>query len=139
MFHEAIHFGPFLIKYGWIAIIYSFICAYVMMRIRLQKYPFLKEEMVQIFYNSVLLGCFVWKFSIIITNPAMVIHNLYGLLYFTGGTFGGILAGLTVLFYLVRVYQTKRLPIVPYVDILLVTILSGIIAYGIHNVMLFRL
>lgn len=138
MFHQAIQFGPFLIKYGWIAVIYSLICAYIIMRVRLEKYPYIKEEMVQIFYNSLLLAFFVWKFSIILTNPGMLIHNIYGLLYFTGGMFGGILAVFSVLFYIFRTYRKKRLPLIPLMDVLLVTIVSGSIAYGIHDFILFR-
>jgi hypothetical protein len=138
MFHQALKIGPFLIKYGWIAVIYSIICAYVIMRIRLGKSPSLKEEMVQIFYNSILLYFLVWKFSIILMDPGMLIHNIYGLIYFTGGTFGQALALAAAFFYIFRTYRKKSLPLSPLLDLLSFAAITGFIAYAIQYYFLFR-
>ncbi|MFC3886078.1 hypothetical protein ACFOU2_22390 [Bacillus songklensis] len=71
-------------------------------------------------------------------NPGILIHNVYGLIYFTGGTFGQALALAAVFFYIFRTYRKKSLPLLPLLDLLSFTAITGFIAYAIHGYFLFR-
>lgn len=65
------------------------------------------KKVFDLIVNVLFLGFFVWKGSMVILEPSLVIKSPMSLLYFTGGTPGLIIAALSASFYFV--YKSRRM------------------------------
>ncbi|MFT4412854.1 peroxiredoxin family protein [Fredinandcohnia humi] len=69
------------------------------------------KEVYELLSNSIFLGVLIWKFSLIVFEPKLVLKSPMSLLYFTGGKYG-ILLGIGVIALYV-LYQSKKKEIQP--------------------------
>ncbi|WP_110113312.1 hypothetical protein [Bacillus sp. CGMCC 1.16541] len=137
MFHEAIQLGPFLIKYGWIAISYSFFCAFVLMKVITSTYESKGQEVIDLFFNGLLLFFFLFKFSILIKDPSMISYNPYGLIFFHGGLLGFFIGGTVAILYIIWSVHKRNLPIKETAFLISVGCLSALVSYSIQHYWLF--
>ncbi|MBM7703782.1 hypothetical protein [Metabacillus iocasae] len=137
MFHEAIQIGPLLIKYGWIAIVYSIFCGFILMKTLASTYESKGQEVIDLFFNGLLLFFFVFKFSILIKDPSIITHNPYGLLFFHGGMLGIWIGGMAAILYIVWTVHKKSLSIKETAFLLTIGCLSALASYAIQHYWLF--
>ena len=109
MLNDAIKLGPFLIKYYYLFIFISGCLAYIMMRYRLRLNLPLRDVVLNVITNGVIIWIFVWKFSYIIFNSSKAITNPQTILFFAGGNSGIILATfITVIFLFVKLWNNSN-------------------------------
>lgn len=113
---ELVKLGPLIIKWNWISMLVSGLIGNLLVKQGLKAAKEEKSrEILGMIGNSVLLSFGIWKFSIIFFNPISIINNPMGLLYFSGGYRGWILAVIFVFAY--ALYQSKKqsLPVMTYI------------------------
>lgn len=89
-----IQFGSLAILLKWVLLAVAIVFSLIYIRIWL-KHSLQKEAVKRIFDligNSLILGFFSWKGSLLILEPSLIINSPFSLLYFTGGTNGLMLA-----------------------------------------------
>ncbi|WP_408891972.1 hypothetical protein [Paenibacillus taichungensis] len=133
MMQEAVVWGPLIIKYNWIAIIFSVLAAHLTMKHWLKGKSDLSKPILNDITN-VFFGAFlIWKFSVIIFNPVTVLNNPYYLLYFTGGERGILLSAIVVLIFLFFQSRKRRITFWVYAAVLAASLFSYIIFYSIFQ------
>jgi hypothetical protein len=109
MLQETIQFGPILVKASWLIILFSLLCAYAVIVIYLRKDEPLLNQLSSILGNSFLLYVLIFKFSFLLFRPSILLNNLKGALFFTGGTKGAILGLVISLLYITFQLYKRRL------------------------------
>jgi hypothetical protein len=109
MLQETIQFGPVLVKASWLIILFSLLCAYAVIVIYLRKDEPLLNELSSILGNAFLLYILIFKFSFLLFRPSILLTNLKGILFFTGGTKGAILGLVISLLYIIFQLYKRRL------------------------------
>ncbi|WP_276915944.1 redoxin domain-containing protein [Aneurinibacillus aneurinilyticus] len=104
---EALQLGPLLLKISWILLFVSGILAFAVMYFRLRKPDQSHKKIIDSLLNAAVLAIFVWKFSIVLFEPSMLVSNPSGLLYFNGGQQGIWLAALVALLYVL--YRARKM------------------------------
>ncbi|KEF35982.1 Peroxiredoxin [Schinkia azotoformans MEV2011] len=108
MLNDAIKLGPFLIKYYYLFIFISGCLAYIIIRYRLRLNLPLRDVVLNLITNGVIIWIFVWKFSYIIFNSSKSISNPQTILFFTGGKSGAVLASIiTVIYLFVKLWKNS--------------------------------
>lgn len=93
----------------------------------------LHKRVFDLLVNTLILGFFIWKGSLIILEPSIVMKSPLSLLYFTGGSKGLILAMIGSLIYFVFKGRKINIPNSLIKKILAVTALSGLIGWTIYD------
>lgn len=128
MLNDAIKLGPFLIKYYYLFIFISGCLAYIMMRYRLRLNLPLRDVVLNVITNGVIIWIFVWKFSYIIFNSSKAITNPQTILFFAGGNSGIILATLmTVIYLFVKLWNNSNKKAI--IDVIIVGSFSFFISF----------
>ncbi|WP_433921077.1 hypothetical protein [Paenibacillus taichungensis] len=127
---EAVVWGPLIIKYNWIAIIFSVLTAYLTMKYWLKGKSDLSKPILNDITNVFLWAFLIWKFSVIIFNPVTVLNNPYYILYFTGGGRGILLSAIVVLICLSIQSSKRRITFWVYAEVLAAGLLSYIMFYS---------
>ncbi|GAE08733.1 hypothetical protein [Paenibacillus sp. JCM 10914] len=130
MMQEAVVWGPLIVKYHWIAIIFSVLAAHVTMKYWLKGKGDLSKPILNDITNVLLWALLIWKFSVIIFNPVTVLNNPYYILYFTGGERGVLLSAIVVLIFLFIQSSKRRITYWVYAAVLAVGLLSYMIIYS---------
>ncbi|MFC4798947.1 redoxin domain-containing protein [Neobacillus sp. GCM10023253] len=93
----------------------------------------LHKRVFDLLVNTLILGFFIWKGSLIILEPSIVMKSPLSLLYFTGGSKGLILAMIGSLIYFVFKGRKINIPNPLIKKILAVTALSGLIGWTMYD------
>jgi hypothetical protein len=109
MLQETIQFGPFLVKASWLIILFSLLCAYAVIVIYLRKDEPLLNQLSSILGNAFLFYVLIFKFSFLLFRPSILLNNLKGILFFTGGAKGAILGLVISLLYITFQLYKQRL------------------------------
>ncbi len=87
---EVIQIGSLAILSKWILLGIALILGLIFIKIWLRHSQ--SKKVFDLLSNSVFLGFFIWKGSIILLNPVLVWKSPFSLLYFSGGSDGLIIA-----------------------------------------------
>lgn len=106
---DIIQIGSLSILLKWFLLGVSVISSVVILKILLHSLPKEKpkKEVFDLLTNSIILGFFIWKGSLLLFEPSIILHNPLSVLYFTGGNSGLILAIIFTLSYFI--YQARKL------------------------------
>ncbi|MGM7703576.1 peroxiredoxin family protein [Pseudalkalibacillus sp. Hm43] len=132
-----IQIGSMIIRTEWILLAVTIIVGFVVAKIQLHNHAE-RKKYVDTIFNAVLIGLLVWKGSIILFQPFMVIDHPMSLLYFTGGVKGvwlGLISGAAYLIYKMKKDQMDHSLMVGIVlkswttGILILIILQSILGF----------
>lgn len=99
---KLLQLGPFLINIEILIFILSAFAGYMAMKFRLSKAD-VKGDISGKFFVALILGFFVWKFSIVLFDPISTFQQPLSLLYFNGGNKGiGLAVVITTIFLGIR-------------------------------------
>jgi hypothetical protein len=87
----VIQLGPFLLNVELLLFILSAFAGYLALKSRLSKAE-MKEDISGKYATAIILGIFIWKFSILLFDPISTVQHPLSLLYFNGGVNGIVLA-----------------------------------------------
>lgn len=135
MINDAIMLGPFTIKNGWIILAFSFLCSYIVMEFIGKYFPDIKARFFGLLLNGIFVFLVIYKFSILVIRPSIIVTNPMGILFFTGGTTGiymGIALGVIYLFYQVKKNAFNNIHV-------LIVMTAGVTTAFISYLMLIRL
>lgn len=96
---DILQLGPLTIKYNWLFLFISGFITYLILNKKLTN-PTFKKEFTDVLFNTVFILIIVFKFSIILFRPSLLLDNPLAILYFNGGTKGMIIASIVALSYL---------------------------------------
>jgi peroxiredoxin len=97
-----IQIGSLSMPTKWLFIAVSVLVGFIVLKVWLQRLQEERyKELGDLLFNSVFWAILVWKGSLLIFEPMLVVKSPLSLLYFTGGSKGLVLAALFVLFYIV--------------------------------------
>ncbi|HEY4432661.1 MAG TPA: hypothetical protein VGN87_16710 [Paenibacillus sp.] len=133
MMQEAIVWGPLMIKYNWIAMVFSALAAYIAMKYWLKDKSEVSKPVLEDITNSLFWALLIWKFSVIIFNPVAVINNPYYILYFTGGERGILLSAIVVLIFLSIQCKKRKITFWMYAAVLAAGMLSYKFVYSLFR------
>ncbi|MBD8499605.1 hypothetical protein [Paenibacillus arenosi] len=122
---DAIFWGPFIIKYSYIAFALSALAAYTAMKYWLKDMNEVNTPVLDDITNVSFWSLLVWKFSVVIFNPIQIFNNPYYLLYFNGGERGIWLAAIVALIFLIM--KSKKREISGWVY--MATVTTGFLTY----------
>lgn len=108
---DIIQIGSFTILLKWFLLGVAILFGIVLIKVLLLRLPNREENkaVFDLLTNSVFLGFFIWKGSLLLTEPSLVIKSPLSLLYFTGGRSGLILAIIFSIYYFI--YKARKLDI----------------------------
>ncbi|WP_078549096.1 hypothetical protein [Litchfieldia alkalitelluris] len=92
----------------------------------------LRKVIFDIISGNVILGLFIWKASLTIFEPKLIIDSPLSLLYFTGGSKGLVIAILFV--YIITFFQLRK-KVISISEILFIAITCSFATVGLYNVM----
>lgn len=100
---RVIQIGSMAILGKWLILGVSVLIGLVIIQIWLKRTqsPQVKKTITDLLTNSVLIGFIIWKGSLVVLEPVMVLKSPFVLLYFTGGSEGLILAIIFVITYFI--------------------------------------
>ena len=106
---DIIQIGSLTILLKWFLLGIAVLVSLVIVKIMLRRFSKSKQtkEIFDLLFNSLFYGFLVWKGSLFLFEPSLILKNPLSLLYFTGGSNGLILAIIFSLFYFI--YQAKKL------------------------------
>jgi hypothetical protein len=90
---QIIQIGSIAILLKWLLLGLGVLCGLGFMKLWLRRFP--KEENDKIFNlltNTLFIGFLIWKGSLVLFEPTLVMKSFFSLLYFTGGSNGLVLA-----------------------------------------------
>ncbi|MBS4211110.1 MULTISPECIES: redoxin domain-containing protein [Neobacillus] len=93
----------------------------------------LHKKVFDLLVNTLILGFFIWKGSLIVLEPSIVMNSPLSLLYFTGGSKGLILAMIGSIIYFILKGRKINIPNPLIKKILAVTALSGLIGWTMYD------
>lgn len=107
---SVITLGPFLIHFELIIVVVSVFAGYLALNYRLRKVITNGENIGNEYATALILGFFVWKFSLLLFDPISVIQYPMSLLYFNGGDRGiGLAIIISILFLGFRTHKDGTL------------------------------
>ncbi|QOR68673.1 hypothetical protein IM538_11445 [Cytobacillus suaedae] len=129
MLYESITIGPFLIKNVWIVIFIAGLISYIVMEIRIRKFPELQPSLLNEMGNGLVICLLIYKFSIVLFRPSILFTNPQGILFFTGGTKGLVLGLLICFLYLGWQIKKRKLKVKNVIDVLGFGLLTSLVTY----------
>lgn len=118
-----------MIKYEWIILLAAGIISYLVIKKQLKHEGEFQKSFLDALINSAFLYFIVYKFSIILIRPSIIIENPLGILYFTGGLKGYIIAGIACVLYLGWTYKNRNWPFRKVVHALGYSIVTFLLAF----------
>ncbi|WP_231505661.1 TlpA disulfide reductase family protein [Bacillus sp. EB01] len=109
---EVIQIGSFTFMTKWVVLGISFIIGLTLLKLwllRTQKNE-TGKRLFDLAFNSVFLGLLIWKGSLLLFEPKLIIESPMSLLYFHGGTWGIILGTLGAFMYFWFKARKLKLP-----------------------------
>jgi thiol-disulfide isomerase/thioredoxin len=98
----------FPIKSDWLFILAGGVAAYALLFLKYSKYE-RRKELLDMLFNTVIVGFAVWKFSYILIHPAAAVKSPINILYFSGGTSGIVLGTIAAAGYALRTSRKEQL------------------------------
>lgn len=129
MLYDSITIGPFLIKNLWIVLFIAGLVSYIVMEIRIRKFPDLQPLLLNETGNSLVICLLIYKFSIVLFRPGILFTNPQGILFFTGGTKGLVLGLLIGILYLGWQIMKNKFKVKNVIDVLGFGMLTSLITY----------
>lgn len=106
-----IQIGPFAILLKWILLGAAIVIGLVYIKwwMRHSESNKMNKKVYDLLFNSLILGFFIWKGSLVVLEPSLMMKSPFSLLYFTGGRSGIVLAiiGSIIFFF----FKAKKLNI----------------------------
>lgn len=108
---DIIQIGSFTILLKWFLLGVAILFGLVLIKVLPLQLPNReqKKAVYDLLTNSVFLGFFIWKGSLLLLEPSLVIKSPLSLLYFTGGSSGLVLAIIFSISYFI--YKARKLDI----------------------------
>lgn len=106
---KVFQIGSFAILMKWMLLGVAFLIGLIFIKIELHRI-FNKEvskKVFDLFSNSLLLLVLIWKGSLLILEPKLIMKSPFSLLYFTGGEKGLLLSIAVIFLYII--YQGRKL------------------------------
>ncbi|MCH1625620.1 peroxiredoxin family protein [Ferdinandcohnia quinoae] len=99
----VIQIGSFAIMIKWLILAIGLVIGLIVLKIWLRRTQQVEvnKRLFDILLNSLFIGFFAWKGSLILLEPQLILKSPISLLYFTGGTKGLLLAIIVSVFYFV--------------------------------------
>ncbi len=129
MLYDSITIGPFLIKNLWIVLFIAGLFSYIVMEIRIRKFPDLQPLLLNEIGNGLVICLLLYKFSIVLFRPVILFTNPQGILFFTGGTKGLLLGLLIGILYLGWKIKKNKFKVKNVIDVLGFGMLTSLIMY----------
>lgn len=129
MLYDSITIGPFLIKNLWIVLFIAGLLSYIVMEIRVRKYPELQTSLLNEVGNGLVICLLIYKFSLVLFRPSILFTNPIGILFFTGGTRGLLLGGASGFLYLVWNVRKKGFKVRNVMDVLTFGMITMLVTY----------
>lgn len=97
----VIQIGSFTIMLKWVILGLSLILGLIVLKIWLKRTQQVEvnKKIFDFIVNSLFVGFFIWKGSLLLLEPKLVLKSPLSLLYFTGGTTGLIIAIIFAMLY----------------------------------------
>ncbi len=127
---DVIQIGSFTIMMRWVILGMAFVLGFIFLKIWLLRSQSkeLGKKIFDAVVNSVFWGFLIWKGSLLLLEPKLVIDSPLSLLYFTGGTKGlilGILGAIIYFFFKARKLKLTNFMILQPTLIFLFAVMSG--------------
>lgn len=129
MLYDSITIGPFLIKNLWIVLFVAGLFSYIVMELRIRKFPELQTSLLNEVGNGLVICLLIYKFSIVLFRPSIFLTNPKGILFFTGGTKGLVLGLLVGMVYLGWQVRKKGFKIWNVIDVLGLGMIALLLTY----------
>lgn len=99
----VIQIGSLAILVKWLILGVAILFGLIFIKIWLQRslQAELSKKVFDVFSNSIFIGFFIWKGSLLLIDPLLVLKSPFSLLYFTGGSNGLTLAILFSFIYVI--------------------------------------
>ncbi len=131
---EFLEIGRIRLPVSWLFIGLGLCLAFVAIRYRLKETTFDHKQIIDTIFNSLFYGFIIWKISYVLIYPQYAFANPLGILYFSGGQNGVILATFIGIFYTYYQSYKQKVPITIYADLLLTGWFIGSVVYFLYFV-----
>lgn len=125
-----VNIGPLHVQLEWIFIGVSIFISVFILKFYLRRLGLDDKKFIEIVWNGIFIYILVWKFSLLIFNPNLVIQSPLSILYFTGGEKGLWLGFAVTFLYMLKNAKKLNVSILKMVNIL---IIFGINTFGIFH------
>lgn len=100
---EVIQIGSFAILLKWLLLGLAILLGLILIKFWLQRSENMElhKKVLDLLSNSVFIGFFIWKGSLMLLEPSLVLKSPFSLLYFTGGSKGLIIAAICSISYFI--------------------------------------
>jgi hypothetical protein len=120
--------GPLSIKYEWAILFAAGLITYAVVKKAIHSKPFSKDFLDTLF-NIVFIWIIIYKLSILLFRPSLLLTNPLGLLYFNGGNKGAILALIVCLIYLFWTFKKRSWQKEDLIQGLIITVVSAFLSF----------
>lgn len=120
--------GPLTIKYEWAILFAAALITYAVLKKAIHNKAFSKDFLDTLF-NIVFIWIIIYKLSILLFRPTLLLTNPLGLLYFNGGTKGAILALIVCLIYLFQTFKKRSWQKEDLIQGLIITVVSAFLSF----------
>lgn len=121
---NVIQLGPLMLNFQLLIFILSAFTGYLALKYRLNKAN-VEGSIGDKFVTALILGFFIWKFSLIIFDPVSVIQYPMSLIFFNGGEMGIWLAIVISIIFLWMRSRKEKSAICMNLDVLSTSLLAG--------------
>jgi peroxiredoxin len=126
---HIIPIGPLMLNFGLVTFILSSVIAYFTVRYRLRTTN-THANISDKFLTALILGFFIWKFSLLLFDPITVIRYPMSLLYFNGGDKGLWLGIIISLLYVWKSSRKEEASLWVNIDVLITSLVAGSVPYN---------
>lgn len=109
---EVIQIGSLAILLKWLLLGIAILFGLIFIRIWLRRsqQAELSKKAFDVLSNSIFIGFFIWKGSLLLIDPQLVLKSPFSLLYFTGGSNGLIIAIICAILYFIFKSNKSHIP-----------------------------
>ncbi|WP_442598284.1 hypothetical protein [Neobacillus sp. D3-1R] len=128
---NVLQIGSFAILVKWVLLGLAFVIGIVFMKIWLNRSlkKDLSKKIFDLLSNGIFIFFLVWKGSLILLEPKLIIKSPFSLLYFTGGEKGLVVAILITILYFI--YHARKL--ISRTMMIRILIIFGLIVTGSYH------
>lgn len=130
---DYITLGSVTIEAKWLVLALSLLLSLIPLQLIKSKY---KTVMIDAIVNSLFVGFFVLKISLILIRPAATMRNPLSLLYFTGGEFGFWLGVSASMFSFFLIAREKKIPFTDGINVFTVYLLCSFTLYHMISIVM---
>ncbi|MDZ5472275.1 hypothetical protein SM124_11000 [Bacillus sp. 31A1R] len=134
---NVLQIGSIAILYKWVFLGIAIFIGYISIRVWLQSSTEKKniKPIMDLLFNTIFLSFLVWKGSLLLLEPSIILKSPFSILYFTGGSKGLILAIIFSFAYFFL--KAKKLEISNEFIIKLMFIFSLVVLTAYHGLTVF--